>query len=62
MEHSEIIESSLNRNNLLYGKMDEDIKPKNFGPSCVDRHGENMEEAEVKIEVAEPKEKPVRPC
>lgn len=62
MDNRVIIESALNRNNMLYGKTDEEVQPKNYGPACVDRHGESMGETEVKIEVAEPKEKPVRPC
>lgn len=62
MDGNTIVGSPFNRNSLLYGKDDVEMEPKNIGPACVDRHGENVREAGETIHVTEPKEKPARPC
>lgn len=47
---SEIVTSILNKNSLLYGA--EEIEKKNFGPSCVDMKGEEINEIPGKPQVA----------
>lgn len=47
---SEIVTSVFNKNSFLYGA--EDIEMKNFGPSCVDMRGEEINETPDKPQVA----------
>lgn len=47
---SEIVTSVFNKNSLLYGA--EDIEMQNFGPSCVDMRGEEINETSDKSQVA----------
>ena len=62
MDEHTIVGSPFNKNNLLYGQNYDEVVPKSIGPACVDGHGENVKESEGQILVAEPKEKPARPC
>lgn len=45
MKNSEniVVDSFLNKNNLLYGDLNKWDHNKNIGPSCVDMRGENVD-------------------
>ena len=62
MDKSVFVESSLNKNNLLYSSDVSNITPLNAGPACVSGHGEDVEETKGALDIAQPSQKPARPC
>lgn len=45
-----VVDSVLNKNTLLYGDLNDLERNKNFGPSCVDMRGEQIDIVVTKCE------------